>query len=1280
MDIDKGIEVANALVLAKTRRRLNSVEAAILTGSWQGKTYEEIASSANYAASYLKRYAGPKLWQLLSDVLGEEVSKTNFRASLEYRCQQASQGVQAEASGEPEIQETGKRPSEPRSKAAFPYVDWGEATDVSTFYGRLSELELLHEWINPKSVDEQSQPCRLICLLGMGGIGKTSLSIKLAQQVVERYEFSVLRSEFSSSTPNFSFGDAARTKLKTQNFEYVIWRSLRDAPPLTDLIADLILLLSHQQDLDLPKSISAQITRLIHYFQQNRCLLVLDNVESILQSGEIVGSYRSGYEAYGELFQRIGATKHQSCLLLTSREKPAEVATLEGDMLPVRSLQITGLATADSFGILETKGLVGSVADRYQLIEHYRGNPLALKIVATSIRDLFEGDIAEFLEQSTVVFNGLRRLLEGQIERLSKLERQVMNWLAINREWTTINQLHADIFPKVSKAQLLEVLEGLGRRCLIETAPRLLIEQKQQDSDSQRQNGNGKAERTSASFTQQPAVMEYVTECLIETAVAELKGEQSLKLLSYYALTKASVSDYIRESQMRLILEPIATRFRSSFRSITALSQHLQQRLRELQSSPEIYPGYAAANLLSVLNYLQIDVTGWDFSCLPIWQAYLPETSLHQVNFSECDFTNSVFAQTFSSLVNVAFAPQRDANSPDGCWMASSDVDGKIHLWDVSGQLKLSWQAHDDFTWGLSFSPDGQTLASGSPHDPLIKLWDVQTGTLLCEPWRTVKMNWAVQFSPDGKQLAIGAEEGFLELWDVETGTRLAYLEGHSEIVQSVAFSPDGQWLVSGGNDFTVRLWDLSTFSEIRQFKGHRSAVVSVSFSPDGEYVASASGDKTVRLWHLATGESTCFEGHTGHLWSVAFSPDGSLLATAGQDQTIRLWDLQTEQPIRTLLGHQACITAIAFSPDGKTLLSGSIDRVQKLWDVTTGHALKSWQGQINRVWSVAFSPNGQHIVSSSPTDLQVKLWDAVDGTCLKALSGHTHWVWDVIFSSDGKTFASSSSDGTIKFWDVQTQECVNTLPCHANCVFGTAISPDGRILASASFDSTIKLWDIETSDPVHTLVEHAYSVWHVTFSPDGQWLASIAKDGIVRLWRVETGTCVQVFDQHDLLGFEVVFSADGQTLIGTGSDNSIKRWEIMTGQRLQSLQGHTAPVRSLALRPPTSNHPQLLASGSFDNTIRLWDLDSGKCLNVLQGHTDVVFSVAFGHDAMNRPLLASGSLDETIRLWDVESGECLRILKSDRLYEGMNIQSVTGLSYGQKVVLKQLGAVEVNL
>ncbi len=58
-------------------------------------------------------------------------------------------------------------------------------------------------------------------------------------------------------------------------------------------------------------------------------------------------------------------------------------------------------------------------------------------------------------------------------------------------------------------------------------------------------------------------------------------------------------------------------------------------------------------------------------------------------------------------------------------------------------------------------------------------------------------------------------------------------------------------------------------------------------------------------------------------------------------------------------------------------------------------------------------------------------------------------------------------------------------------------------------------------------------------------------------------------------------------------------------------------------------------------------------------------------------PQLASGSFDETIKLWDLETGECLQTLRADRLYEGMNITGVTGLSEAQKATQKALGAVE---
>jgi len=223
------------------------------------------------------------------------------------------------------------------------HQDWGEAVDVSVFYGRTEELATLEQWI----VKER---CRLVTLLGMGGIGKTSLVVKLAEQI-------------------------------QNHFEYIIWRSLRNAPPIEDILAELILFLSDGQEINLPKTLDGRVSRLVHFLRKYRCLLILDNAESILESGERAGNYCEGYEGYGELLKIVGGLTHQSCLVLTSREKLKEIALLEGRTLPIRSLHLNGLNQVEGQEVFKLKGCFSGVDEEWKvIIQHYAGNPLALKI------------------------------------------------------------------------------------------------------------------------------------------------------------------------------------------------------------------------------------------------------------------------------------------------------------------------------------------------------------------------------------------------------------------------------------------------------------------------------------------------------------------------------------------------------------------------------------------------------------------------------------------------------------------------------------------------------------------------------------------------------------------------------------------------------------------------------------------------------------------------------------------------------------------------------------
>ena len=307
--------------------------------------------------------------------------------------------------------------------------DWGEAPNVDRFHGRHAELAQLRRWL----VDDR---CRLVAVLGMGGIGKTALATLVAEEVQEQ-------------------------------FTAVIWRSLRNAPPLTELLRQWIQALSRHDVRELPRDEDQQLALLLEYLRGERCLLVLDNFETVL-AGERPGHYLPGYEGYGQLLKQLGEGRHQSCLLLTSREKPRELIRLEGQTAPVRTLAVAGLPLADGRSLLQDCGLRGSAKDWGTLHARYSGNPLALQIVSESVRELFAGDIGLFLQQETFLFGDIADLLAQQHARLSALEQDVMFWLAVAREPATPEELAADMVARPTEAAVLAALHALRHRFLVE--------------------------------------------------------------------------------------------------------------------------------------------------------------------------------------------------------------------------------------------------------------------------------------------------------------------------------------------------------------------------------------------------------------------------------------------------------------------------------------------------------------------------------------------------------------------------------------------------------------------------------------------------------------------------------------------------------------------------------------------------------------------------------------------------------------------------------------------
>ena len=530
------VKTIDDLVLAKTGRQLKEVENLVLQGAWSAKTYEQIAEDCQYSLGYIKQAAAPRLWKLLSQILSENISKTNFRSVIERKW-----GDRLEL-----------RPVEEKTLPKTDLLDrqsnWQQIPKVNVCYGRNKELTLLNQWLT-------SDRCRLVSIVGMGGIGKTTLAVKCVEQVAAE-------------------------------FKVIIWRDLRNSISVSDLIIDLIKLISPQQGQNLPQEIDDRISLLLESLRQYRCLIVLDTTTAILQNNSLAGKYRAEYQDYGKLFKRLAKEPHQSCLMLLAREKPREIAVLEGEQYPVRCLALKGLDSAAK-EILQAKQLLDP--DKWtELIQIYRGNPLALNIIANTIRDSFGGKVATFLKQKTIVFGELNDLLDEQFECLSSLEIEILYWLAIRELPLSLSQLSSNLIFISSQGKLLEALESLLRRSLIER--------------------NLEGEKVLFSLPQ-PIVKQYITNRICEKICQEIQKVSKSQKLEQLELLRnlALVEDRADSAQKSLIIQLVVNQLCRIFRDERLVQEQLTKILDLVSGETFLVVGYTQNNLENLLQELQFD-------------------------------------------------------------------------------------------------------------------------------------------------------------------------------------------------------------------------------------------------------------------------------------------------------------------------------------------------------------------------------------------------------------------------------------------------------------------------------------------------------------------------------------------------------------------------------------------------------------------------------------------------------------------------------------------------
>lgn len=604
----------------------------------------------------------------------------------------------------------------------------------------------------------------------------------------------------------------------------------------------------------------------------------------------------------------------------------------------------------------------------------------------------------------------------------------------------------------------------------------------------------------------------------------------------------------------------------------------------------------------------------------------------------EIDATINVERGHYWNMAEVAV-------SPDGKYIASSAYDQRLIIWDAETQHQvMDFQPADSEFRGnylsLLYTSDGKKLIAGASMY-FVEVFDMENGTSI----KTIPVDYysgnQLALSADDKFIAVETKDNDIAMIDIDAGSVVKTFEGHTGSINSIAFSPDGKYMISGSYDSTVIVWDVEKGEAIKKIDA-KEEVEGVAFNDASDKFAYSVPDlKVVKVMDIKMKELKTFEDMS--VDDLFFEGEDLIVEEYSK---IKQLNIETGEVVKEIEDY-----GWDMSKAGNVLVTAGSLGIY-LYDFASGEEIAQFGHDTRAVSNIEVSPSGRFIVtanshksgSGGPDILSYAIDTSYDFSAYGTSGGDVG-----LFAFKGKedVIFSEKLYGEAYYYDLKTGKSLSMIEDKVTNPLD--ITSDGTLIVAQDKENSDSygIYDAKTGDLKKELVSNDGYLYFAGISPDDKYYVLLTMD-FCKVFELPSGNEVKSYDREDM--DNIVFfdmTADGKYVVGQGDGyDGFKLTDVMTGEVLFLVED--VEVEDAALNADKNT----VALACSDWTIKVFDIAQNTQTQTLNGHTASVRSVAYTTDGK---YLLSSAEDNIMNIWDLSGKLLLTVVGLENLgdYEG---------------------------